>query len=255
MPARHLQRLSLLLLIFLVAACGGTAVEPAAPVAAPADLEPQPQADEKASEPSEDTPPMAAEVAPAAEGLRTFTIVPAESSAAYLVDEEFFEDALSKLGIGIGEVDVVGVTPNVNGQIQFDLGSGSLGETVITADLTALSTDQNQRDRWLQENGGGPQFSRFPQATFTAESATGLPAAVQDGQEVQFTLNGLLTVRETTAPVSFDVTAVVNGDTLTGTAETRLRLTDLGITPPDFARTLRVANEFGIRVELTARES
>ena len=184
MPAKPLQLL-LLISIFLLAACGGTAVEPAAPVAEPAVIEPQPQANEKASAPSEDTPPMAEEAgeaapadASAADGPRTFTIVPAESSAAYLVDEEFFEDALSKLGIGAGEVDVVGVTPNVNGQIQFDLGSGSLGETVITADLSALSTDQNQRDRWLQENGGGPQFSRFPQAIFVAESASELPPAV-----------------------------------------------------------------------------
>lgn len=256
----------ILLVLMLLAACGGTAVEPAVPAADTAVVEPQPQAEEKSGEITEGAPPMAedtGETAPqnagpaaqAAAGLRTFTIVPEESSAAYLVDEEFFEDALSKLGIAAGQVDVVGITPNVNGQIQFDLETGNLGESIITADLSALTTDQNQRDRWLQENGSGPQFSRFPQATFTAESAEGLPASITEGETVNFTLNGLLTVRETTAPVSFDVTAVINGDTLTGTAETRLLLTDLGITPPNFARTLSVADEFGIRVELTARES
>lgn len=264
--SRLLTLLPIFLVLMLLAACGGTAAEPAVPANEAAVVAPQPQAEEKAGEITEGVPPMTedtgeaapqdSEIAPQApSGLRTFTIVPEESSAAYLVDEEFFEDALAKLGIGPGQVDVVGITPNVNGQIQFDLGTGSLGETVITADLSALTTDQNQRDRWLQENGSGPQFSRFPQATFVAEGAEGLPASVNEGETVTFTLNGQLTVRESTAPVSFDVTAVVNGDTLTGTAETRLRLTDLGITPPNFARTLSVADEFGIRVELTARES
>jgi len=263
-----IQRLALPLLLFtlLLAACGGTdapaaagessvavpvVVDDAAPAAEAAYPGDAPVDAPAAAEAPADAYPAAADAA----GLRTFTIVTEESSAAYLVDEEFFEDALSKLGINAGKADVVGVTPNVSGQIQFDLGSGSVGQTAITADLSALSTDQRPRDRWLQENGGGPQFGRDPLATFVATSAEGLPAAANDGQEVQFTLNGDLTVRGTTRPVSFAVTAVINGDTLTGSAETRLKLTDLGITPPDFARTLRVADEFGIRVELTARES
>lgn len=281
---RTLTLLTLILALVLLAACGGS--EPAAssdvvaPVVAggaadgaagayPGGAAPAPLAEAPAAEayPGGEAPAAPVAEAPAAAaypaeggaapaaGLRTFTIIPEESSAAYLVDEEFFEDALSKLGINAGAVDVVGITPAIQGQIQFDLASGDLGQTLISADLSQLSTDQSARDRWLRENGGGPQFGSFPQATFVAESAEGLPASISDGQEVQFTLNGQLTVRDTTSPVSFDVTAVLNGDTLSGVAETRLLMSSLGITPPDFARTLRVADEFGIRVELTARES
>jgi polyisoprenoid-binding protein YceI len=63
---------------------------------------------------------------------------------------------------------------------------------------------------------------------------------------------GDLTVREQTAPVLFDVTAVISGDTLTGTAEARVRFTDLGLTPPEILGTLRVANEFRIRANIKA---
>ncbi len=246
------------------AAAAEAAVESAAPpeveaesAAAPANA----NASDEAYPPP--PPPVVEESYPAdgaagqAGGLRTFAIVPEESSASYLVDEEFFQDALAKLGIAAGEVDVVGTTEGISGQIQVNLAdlTAPLGATAITADLTGLTTDQESRDRWLQENGGGPQFSSFPEATFTASSISGAPAAYSDGEEVQFQLAGDMTVRGVTAPVIFDVTAVVNGDTLSGTAETRLTMSSFGITPPDFARTLTVADEFGIRVNIVARET
>ncbi len=189
-------------------------------------------------------------------GMRTFVIQPEASSASYLVDEEFLEDALGKLGIVAGDVDVVGTTPGVTGQIEINLAdlAAPLGETVINADLGGLTTDQSSRDRWLQENGGGPQFAADPLATFVATGLSGVPAAYTEGEEVTFQINGELTVRGATIPLVFEATAVINGDTLTGTAEQRLRMSDLGITPPNFARTLSVADEFGIRVQITAVE-
>jgi hypothetical protein len=41
---------------------------------------------------------------------------------------------------------------------------------------------------------------------------------------------------------------------VTGTATTAIKLTDFGITPPDFANTLTVADDMGIEVNFTARE-
>ena len=276
-PGSSIFSLSIIILSALfLAACGGsTAEEPAASseIASTKTSMPMPEegSDAESNQGSEEAyPPPAPEPAPAQEnypadnsgsgtagGMRTFVIVPEESSASYLADEEFFEDALAKLGINAGKADVVGTTENVQGQIQFDLQdlAAPLGETTITADLGALKTDQGNRDRWLQENGGGPQFASSPLASFTATGINGLPAAYSEGEEVQFELSGDMTVRETTIPVVFAVTAVVSGNTLTGTAETRLLMSDFGIQPPNFARTLSVADEFGIRVNLVARES
>jgi hypothetical protein len=55
-------------------------------------------------------------------------------------------------------------------------------------------------------------------------------------------------------PVTLDVAAKVEGDTVTGVATADLKMTDFGIDPPNFANTLSVANEFQVRVEFTAQE-
>lgn len=180
--------------------------------------------------------------------------MPEESQASYLVDEEFLENALSKLGIEAGQNDVVGTTPEVSGQLQLNLDdlSAVLGENEFAVDLSQLTSDQDRRDNWIRENG--PTFDRFPMATFTATAVSGLPDNYDEGQEIQFQVSGDLTVHEVTLPVTFDVTATLQDDTLTGVLETRRLMSDFGIDPPAFAGTLTVADEFGIRVEFTARE-
>lgn len=201
---------------------------------------------------------MLAEMDPAAEGslsgLHTYTIVPSASNAAYLVDEEFFAGALAKLGIEAGLADVVGRTQEFEGQfnINFDNLSSLEGTNQFTVKLNTLTTDQSRRDNWIRTNG--PQFNNYPLAEFTATGLEGSPESYTEGEEVQFKLVGDLTIREVTQPVIFDVTAKVEGNTVTGVATADLKMTDFGIEPPNFANTLSVANEFQVRVEFTAQE-
>ena len=226
-----------LALVLVLAACGGQATpapEPAA--AAPA-----------AEAPSQGSGEAVA-------GQRTFVIVPAESKASYLVDEEFFAGALDKLGIAAGLADVVGSTQEIEGQLTLNLDNlgEALGDNSFTVKMNTLATDQDRRDDWIRENG--PRFNDFPLATFTATAIEGAPAAYNDGDEVSFKMAGDLTVREVTQPATFDVTARLAGDTLTGVATTRLLMSTFGIEPPNFANTLTVADEFGIEVQFTAKE-
>jgi len=67
-------------------------------------------------------------------------------------------------------------------------------------------------------------------------------------------LSGGLTIREITQPVTFDVTAKLQGDTITDVLTTRLLMSNFGIEPPSFANTLTVQDEFGIEVAFTVRE-
>ncbi|MBU6348916.1 MAG: YceI family protein [Chloroflexi bacterium] len=226
----------------LLVACAGQSAAPAAE--APA-----------AEAPAAEAPAAEAPAAEApATGMRTFVVVPAESSAAYLVDEEFLGGALDKLGIPAGLVDVVGKTQEIEGQLQLNLNdlAAPLGENTFTVQLNTLTTDQSNRDNWIRRNG--PRLNDFPLATFRATAISGAPASYTEGETVRFQMSGDLTLREITQQVTFEVSASLQGGTLTGTATTRLLMSSFGITPPNFANTLTVADEFGIEVQITARE-
>ncbi len=195
---------------------------------------------------------------------RTFTIgteadqpqtfvVTSDSRASYVVDEEFFADALAKLGIDAGKQVIVGTTPGVTGEITLNFGKAELLEQArFTVDMTGLRTDQDRRDNWLRDNA--LQTARFPQATFVATAVSGLPATYTEGEEISFQLSGDLTIRDVTRPVTFDVTASLSGNTLRGTAVLPLTMSSFGIMPPDFVNTLTVADAFSIRVELVAQQ-
>lgn len=234
-----------LLLALLLAACGGETAEPT-PTPAP-----EPTADNTAE--TTETIETEEDTAETTGGLQTYTVITEQSSASYIVDEEFLSEALEKLGIEAGKQVIVGTTPGVNGDIQLNFDNPDpLVSAQFTVDMTSLETNQNRRDNWLSDNA--IQTSTYPEATFVATGASGLPdSPPADGEEITFQLSGDLTVRETTIPATFDVTATLSGGTITGNAVTNLNLTDLGITPPDFANTLTVADPFAIEITLTAQ--
>jgi polyisoprenoid-binding protein YceI len=225
--------ISLALIAAVLAGCTGAATP--APVPAP-------------------TAAPAATAAPAPAGFRTFTIVPAESKASYIVDEEFFADAREKYNIEAGQVQTVGSTQEVAGQLQLNLDdlSSPLGDNRFTVQINTLSSDQSLRDGWIRRNG--PRLNDYPTAEFVATGIQGAPASYTEGEEVQFQLVGNLTMRNITQPATFDVTATLQGDTITGKATTRALLSAFGIEPPNFANTLVVGDEFTIEVDITARE-
>jgi polyisoprenoid-binding protein YceI len=187
-------------------------------------------------------------------GLRTYVIVPEESSASYMVDEEFFGLALGKYGIPAGLSDTVGTTSVIEGQFElnWDDLSAPLGENTFRVDLSTLESNQGLRDSWIRENG--PEFGTYPDAIFVVERLEGAPTSYTMGEEVNFQMVGQMTIRETTQPATFDVTAKLEDGTVTGTATAALKMTDFGITPPDFVNTLTVQDDFQVEVNFTARE-
>ena len=148
-------------------------------------------------------------------------------------------EALTKYGIQPGRASVTGITPGVSGELQLNFGQpGVLVGAEFSVDLGALSTGRASRGDWLKDNA--ITTSRFPLAHFKATSIGDLPATYTEGQQVSFQLNGDLTIRDVTRPVTFDVTATLSGDTIRGKAVRRMQLTDFGIDPPSFINTLTV---------------
>jgi len=185
-------------------------------------------------------------------GRQTFVIVPQESKASYIADEEFFAGALKKLGIKAGKRKVIGTTQAIDGRFEFDPShpTAAPGQNEFTVRVNTLSTDQDRRDKYIREDG--PRFNDFPAATFRATNLT-IPADAPRDDSLHLRLAGDMTIRNITKPVAFDVRIKMMGNTLRGTATTRLMMSDFGIEPLDFYNTLTVADEVGIELQVTAR--
>jgi len=243
------------MLFALVAACApAPASAPPAAEATTAPTEAATAAPAATSAPDSATAEPATSASTLPSGQHTYIIDPEKSSASYIVNEQFFGLALPKYGIAEGLSDTVGTTNKISGQFQFnwdDL-NAPLGDNTFTVDLSTLKSNQGLRDSWIRENG--PQFGAHPNATFVAESIEGAPASYTPGDEVNFKMNGQLTIHETTKPATWDITAVMQDGVIRGTATTNLKMSDFGITPPDFANTLTVQDDFKVKVDFVAQE-
>lgn len=170
---------------------------------------------------------------PAAE-TRTFAIVPEKTRAQYSIDEIFLNNN-NRLGTAIGTTSVVEGSLVLN---YADPAQSELGE--ISVDISTLATDSGRRDnaireRWLES-------ARFPLATFKATEIRSFPADPQEGESIEFQLVGDMKIKETTREQVWDVTATLDGDTLTGTATTFLMLADYNVPVPEILGVVRVTD-------------
>jgi polyisoprenoid-binding protein YceI len=72
------------------------------------------------------------------------------------------------------------------------------------------------------------ESGKFPMIKFVSSS---ISDASKSGETRKFTLNGDLTLRNATKPVSFPVTVIISKDRLRATGEAELKQTDFGIKP------------------------
>ena len=129
---------AIITLLVISVACGSTETTSVSVQATETVTEPEPEP-ESVNEDAVDENVAEEEVADEAidSGMRTFVIVPEESRASYLANEEFFEDALSKYGISAGKNDVTGSTQVIEGQLQLNPSdmTGILGDNSFKVDM------------------------------------------------------------------------------------------------------------------------
>jgi polyisoprenoid-binding protein YceI len=185
--------------------------------------------------------------------VRTYVIVPAESKASYIADEELFALAFTKFGLPPGWAKVVGSTQAIGGRFHIDMErpAASLGKNEFTVRMNTFTTGREMRDNWIRENG--PRFNDYPVATFSATAIEGAPGSARPGGELSFNLRGTLTIRDIPRPATFAVRARLTGNTLDGDATTRVRMSSFGIETITFHDTLTVADEIGLDVKFRAR--
>jgi polyisoprenoid-binding protein YceI len=236
-----MSRRPTLALALLLAACSAPAATPQATL--PPALDPTtPTATEAAPTLAPETPPTAETQA---DDVRTYKIVPDESTASYMVGEVFINEN-NRYNLAIGATSVL------EGEIQLNFTHPEQSTVgVITVDISTLTSDSSRRDNrirreWLES-------TKFPIVTFTPTAVNGISPNARPGDEIAFQITGDLLIRETTRPVTFEVTAKLDGDTLTGTATTAILMTDFNFNPPDIAGMLKAENEAKLEFKFVAR--
>src|SRR6266516_7517454 len=119
-------------------------------------------------------------------GLKTFQIVPAQTTASYSVYENLiFQNKPNN--------DAIGTTHSVQGSFKIRTGTSPLVAAMnITVDLSTLQSDAQRRDNYIQQHT--LQTDTYPDATFVSVSTQGLPTSYSDGQSVHFQLIGNMTM-------------------------------------------------------------
>lgn len=173
-----------------------------------------------------------------------FKIDPSQSKVTYTVNETLFNQN-NRINTAIG------VTNGVNGQINADL-SNPAASTMgpITVDVSQFASDSRQRDNMIRRNF--LSSSNYPTATFVCKQLVGMPAAYVEGQTYTFKATGDLTVKTTTQPVTFDITAKLQNNTLSGEATTQVLMSQFGIGPISLLGMLQTEDQVKITFDFVA---
>ena len=127
------------------------------------------------------------------------------------------------------DTEGVGRTDQVTGQLT--LAGTQVTDGSFEADLTTVVSDEDRRDN--QFRGRLMDTDNFPTATFTLTAPIELGSVPADATPVTATATGELTLRGVTNPVTVEVQAQKNGDTIQVVGSTDVVFADYGIPQPD----------------------
>jgi polyisoprenoid-binding protein YceI len=165
----------------------------------------------------------------------TYVVVPGESTLTYTVRE--------KQAVLPASNDAVGQTTDLSGTIRL---GGEPSE--VSADMSTLESDQSRRDSYVQTN----IFQTDPIVTFVVDELGVLPDSYTPGETVAATVTGTATVRGVERPLTFEVEARLDGETLQIVGRTDFTWADFEITPPN-TQFITVEDNVHIEVLLIAR--
>jgi polyisoprenoid-binding protein YceI len=171
-----------------------------------------------------------------------YSIASEASEARYVSEEELS---------GVGANTAIGRTNAFIGQIGFDEAGMPLACSRFDVDLRTLTSDSARRDNYLYSNT--LETETYPLATFILTSVDGLDGPLVEGEETAITLIGNLTLHGVTNLVAWDAMVTLNGDTITGSAETAFRMPEYNITPPIVGMVISIDETIKLQVDITAK--
>jgi polyisoprenoid-binding protein YceI len=171
-----------------------------------------------------------------------YAINTAASQARFELDEDLRGNRIT----------VVGNTDQIAGELAFDfndLSQTQIGTILINA--RTLATDNDFRNRAIQNEI--LDTGDYEYITFTPTAINGLPESAAIGDTITFTIDGDLTIRDVTTPVTFSVEATAASDSqIIGTASTIITRDAYGLTIPSVPSVANVEQEVELYIDFAA---
>ena len=159
------------------------------------------------------------------------------SFVGYRVEEEL---------ANVGAATAVGRTPDVTGSLTLD--GTQITAVDINADLSTLQSDKSQRDGQLHRQS--LETDQFPTATFSLTQPIELGSVPADGQVIQATATGDLTIHGVTKSAQIAVEARVVGDVVAVTGSIDILFADYGMNRPTSFLVLSIADHGTMEFQL-----
>lgn len=150
------------------------------------------------------------------------------------------------------EKSTVGRTTVVGGDILVDVEDPTrsmVGEVVVNVEM--FDSDSGLRDKRLRHDF--LESTHWPFAHFVTREMAGLPGTLTEGDAVDVSLTGDLTVKETTQTVTFTGTVSLAGDAVTANVAATILGSDFGVGPINIARLAHTDDEIRLEFDLVAR--
>jgi len=141
----------------------------------------------------------------------------------------------------------VGVTSRITGALVLDGGKVVPAESRFSVALDSLKSDRDRRDGYIKHRT--LETDRFPTADLAVTALPGLPWPLPDSGTMTFQIVGDLTIHGVTRPSTWQVTAEAKDGGFTGTASTRVKFEDFGMTQPRVAIVLSVEDDIGLEYQ------
>ena len=139
--------------------------------------------------------------------------------------------------------DAVMRTVGIAGTIHLD-GQPS----VIELDLHSMTSDSDRRDGYVRNR----MFPDHRTATFTVSDLDDLPDPLPEGEEITRQVQGELSIKGVTKPITFEVQARKDPDKLFVLGRTTFTWDDLELPPPNIPGRIEVKDEVQVEVLLSA---
>ena len=173
------------------------------------------------------------------DGLVRLALVPGQNEAKYI---------LTVKTLGAAPKQAACATRDVTGEIVLNPDGSVVTElSKVTVDQRTFKCEAPLRDNMAQQL---LNTAEHPHAVFLVKSTPGLTVPLGTG-DVAFQLIGEQTVKGVTQPTTYDTTANMTPEAMTGLARTNLKMSSFDIKPPSIGPLLQVADEMVAEVTLS----